>query len=143
MDTGTLFLVQYLITIPLAVFALFFMPRRGTLSQYWENGRRNGALIGLLPCGPLSIIISAGFVGAYYLRIKAIEGKENSLAATWSSPTNSADAGNPFGSSSGQTPSASAPNSSRSGQGGNPNPFAADDSEHGPSDESGRSNPFA
>mgnify|MGYP003602200351 CR=1 FL=1 len=128
MDTGTLFLIQYVITIPIAIFAFFFMPQSGTLSNTWENARRNGALLGLLPCGPLSILWSVGMVGAYYLRIKAIERKEGSLAAGWSS--DSTPTGNPFGGGTGRTPSANSGN-----------PFATEDEQT--SGEDGRPNPFA
>lgn len=144
---GKTLAVQYIITIPLAIYALVLMPRKGTLSQYWENARRNSAIFGLIPCGPLAIMFSVIGVGAYYLRIKAIMGKESKLASNWNlSPNPSAS--NPFGGSGLQAPPIGSGNPFTSGGSstqplsGNANPFATD-GYAGPSDETGQRNPFA
>lgn len=129
---GTWLVIQYIITIPLAVYAFFFMPRRGTLSPYMENLRRNSAIFGLLPCGPFSLLLALLGEGVYFARIRSIQTKETALSARWSSPATSQ--GNPFGSS----PSEPTP--------GRPsgNPFAnPGDDENGSNASGGRANPFA
>lgn len=147
----TMFVVQYVITIPLAIYALFFMPGRGTRSPYMENIRRNSALFGLLPCGPLAIVIALVGEGIYYITGKSSRDAGTNLAAKWKE-SGGASSDNPFGegstgsasSSSGSNPFAGGSNSSSVQQppssGGNP--FAEGGNE-GSSGESGRPNPFA
>ena len=99
MSTTTLIIICYFVQIPLAIFGLFFMPRRGTLATPLENGRRNSALLGLLPCALASILIQVIFLGIYYGRVKAIERKENAIARGFSNSGGSAVTGdgNPLG----------------------------------------------
>lgn len=147
-NLGALLTLQYVITIPLAIYALGFMPRRGTLSQYWENARRNSAVFGLLPCGPAAILISAIGVGLYYLRVRMITAKEESLTASWTtSPTKSS--GNPFSNPSGKLPAREStnpfgPSSPGSGNSGtnSANPWFNNSNRAGRPDEQGQSNPF-
>lgn len=113
---GTILVIQYIITIPAAIFSLFFMPRRGTLAVPLENLRRNTAIFGLLPCGPLSIVLVLLGAGIYYVVVQSMIAKERSLEERMT-PTKIADAGaNPFGLSSPQ----------RTMSAGSGNPFSAD-----------------
>lgn len=144
---GTMLVIQYIITIPLAIYALFFIPERGTRSPYMENLRRNSALFGLLPCGPVAIIMALVGVGIYYLRGKSSRDAGSSIAKKWSEGTSSSGV-NPFGSSSpSQRTGTSSGNPFAGGGSGdqtpksNQNPF--DDGGQGSSGESGRPNPFA
>ncbi len=76
MDYGTILVIQYIIVIPTAIFALFFMPRRGTLATPLENLRRNSAIFSLLPCGPISIGLVLLGAGIYYAVVRSQMAKE-------------------------------------------------------------------
>ena len=155
MSTTTLIIICYFVQIPLAIFGLFFMPRRGTLATPLENGRRNSALLGLLPCALASILIQVIFLGIYYGRVKAIERKENAIARGFSNSGGSAVTGdgNPFGAGmpAGQGPSlpthnpfstgGGLPGGGGSGMHQQANPFG--DRTDGPPPASPRGNPFA
>lgn len=134
MDYGQILIIQYIIVIPTAIYSLFFMPRRGTLAVPLENLRRNSAILGLLPCGPLSIILILLGAGIYYLVVQSMISKERRLEERMA-PTKTIDAGaNPFGHSSPQ----------RTTSAGSSNPFGGDAS---PRPQGGHTtnepNPFA
>jgi len=131
-DTQTGIILCYLVQIPLSIYALAFMPRRGTLAQPLENARRNSALIGFLPCALGSIMIQVICLGIYYARVKALDAKEARIVGKWSQ-TSVPDAanGNPFGASSGAS---SAPQPLVPG-----NPFASGAAPAAPAS----ANPFA
>lgn len=94
----TVFVVSYLIQVPLAIYAAFFIPRRGELSQYMENGRQGAIVFGVLPCAFISVIMQLSFIGIYWLAVKQAESSEvraqSRLGGTRSGPS---PGGNPFG----------------------------------------------
>lgn len=102
MDYGQILLIQYLIVIPTVIYSFFFMPKRGELSVYLENLRRNSAIIGLLPCGVLSIGIALLGAGIYYFVAQSNVAKEQKLQDVWASRRSIAAGTNPFGNSSPQ-----------------------------------------
>ena len=152
MDFGQQIMVSYFLSIPLSVFALFFMPRRGTLNPYMENLRRNGAIFGLLPCAWFSVLMLAISTGIYYFRVQSIITKERGALAEWNTGSTS-DSGNPFssrdqqstlpavsGNPFGDVGTNSAPTMPHQGDG---NPFAPNDRSASPGAPAPGSNPFS
>ena len=120
---------SYIVSIPVSIWAIGFMPGRGTLGPGWEKQRRNAAFIGFLPCGLLSLLIQAIVLLPYYGRVKSLENRGKRLTQGWNSSTGRTGNANPFGGSSGgAAPQAPGGNPFNSGEGGGTpprnNPFA-------------------
>ena len=131
MSDSTAFLIiglAYLVSVPISVYAMAFMPRRGTLSPGFEKQRRNAIVVGFLPCGLLSILLQAVTLGPYYARVKSLEAKERRVASEWNRSSGTGDGGNPFSGGSSGGPAQQPPrgNPFSSGQDVTPrqNPFA-------------------
>lgn len=123
---------SYVISIPVAIWAMSFMPGRGTLSPGFEKQRRNGIFIGFLPCGLLSLLFQALTIGTYYARVKSQENRSARLTQDWNTSSGRTGAANPFGTSgSGGTPPPVPPRG---------NPFSGESSDDNPPR---RDNPFA
>ncbi len=103
MDTGAVFILSYLIQIPLALYALFKIPMRGQLSTPFENLRKNGIILfGILPCAFGSVAIQLVSLAVYMARVKSIEagGNRADKAFTRAAGGSGSTSGNPFGGAS-------------------------------------------
>jgi hypothetical protein len=122
---------SYFVTIPISIWAMAFMPGRGTLTPGFEKQRRNAIFVGFLPCGLLGLIVQAIGLGPYYAKVKAQERRGARLASEWNDSAGRSGGSNPFGGSGGQPAPPAAPRDNPfgdGGEGGRPprrdNPFA-------------------
>jgi hypothetical protein len=92
------FIISYLIQIPLAIYAAFFIPMRGELSTYMENGRKGAIAFGIVPCPFFSVVLQLGWIGVYMLNVKRIEAQDQSARARLGGGS-LGGGGNPFGGS--------------------------------------------
>ena len=88
---------SYFLTIPISIWAMAFMPGRGTLTPGFEKQRRNAILVGFLPCGLLGLIVQAIGLGPYYAKVKAQERRGARLARDWNDDAGRGGSSNPFG----------------------------------------------
>jgi hypothetical protein len=110
---GYVILICYLIQLPLSYYAAFKAPRLPG-NEKTERGRKLIVVVGLLPCGPLSVFAQLIYLGVYMAWVKTAQGSSRRAQEGFErSLGNSApgSGGNPFGTIS--TPSAPA----------GPNPF--------------------
>ena len=128
METSTVFIVSYFIQIPLAIYAAFFIPMRGELSEYMENSRKSTILFGILPCAFFSVLMQAIFIGMYMFAVKRVEASgRKAQAKLQGGGAYPATGSNPFG--EGSAPSSDAGQNPFGEQGGTtdsqgPNPFS-------------------
>jgi hypothetical protein len=131
MDTGTVFVVSYFIQVPLAIYAAFFIPMRGELSTFFENGRRGIIVFGILPCAFFSVLNQVIYLAIYLVKVKSVEGQAVRAQARFNTSLGDAapgSGGNPFGGVRAPGPSAEgnpfAGGSTRSPGPSGDNPFA-------------------
>lgn len=144
------FLISYLIQIPLALYAAFGLPRPPGLGEKTQRLRNLVIGLGLAPCGPLSVFLQTVYLLMYFAAVKAKQvqtgrqqkafeqatgntkeaGGGNPFGTSTSPPRSSADA-NPFGNSPAQPPATSP----------EPNPFGS--GLGAPSEGQDSDNPFA
>lgn len=150
MNTGAVFIISYCIQIPLAIYAAFFMPMRGQLTTFYENGRKGIIAFGILPCAFLGVIIQLLYLAVYMAKVKSLEAKGSRAQAKLGDATRglASSGGNPFGggrstgqdSSGAVNPFAPGGGQSQPSQTG-ANPFAGDSSDEPTSRPT--DNPFA
>jgi hypothetical protein len=127
-----IFLISYLFQIPLALYAAFKLPRPAGLGEKTQRLRTLAITFGVLPCGPLSVILQVAYILMYHaaVKVKVAQGARHERAfraAAGGTPTPSGT--NPFGGSSTPKPAAS-----------ERNPFGAGPP---PAGHSSAANPFA
>ena len=82
METGTVFIISYMIQIPIALYAIFAIPMRGELPTVYENMRKNGMILfGVLPCAFFSVLMQLISLAMYMAKVKSIEAKANKAQA--------------------------------------------------------------
>ncbi len=151
MATGTVFILSYMIQIPIALYAIFAIPMRGELPTVYENMRKSGMILfGFLPCAIFSVMTQLISLGIYMAKVKSVEAKANKAQARFDASLGGAPSsseGIPFGGSGRADPPPEAGDNPFASGGGQVPPPQPDQNPFG--DDSGGSstppsdNPFA